>query len=153
MTASCSNVCRALMLQRWPSIAVTSSDAVPRCTASTLRSLASRPHSHRSASHPVVPARQVVVPKTYHELTSRRVLTAEWIEGEKLSQSDASDVGDLVNVGVISYLQQLLDTGEGLHIFGAVRCHPTQDQGLCIQSDCFSCLSRGHAAPVRCHIR
>jgi len=51
------------------------------------------------------------VPATYHELTSRRVLTAEWVEGEKLSQSDAADVGDLVNVGVISYLKQLLDTG------------------------------------------
>lgn len=51
------------------------------------------------------------MPGTYHELTSRRVLTSEWIDGEKLSQSDASDVGDLVNVGVISYLKQLLDTG------------------------------------------
>jgi aarF domain-containing kinase len=54
---------------------------------------------------------QVVVPRTYAELTSRRVLTAEWIEGEKLSQSQADDVGALVNVGVICYLKQLLDTG------------------------------------------
>lgn len=54
---------------------------------------------------------QVVVPGTFHELTSRRVLTSEWVDGEKLSQSMASDVGDLVNVGVISYLKQLLDTG------------------------------------------
>lgn len=54
---------------------------------------------------------QVVVPKTYQELTSRRVLTTAWVEGEKLSQSTADDVGDLVNVGVISYLKQLLDTG------------------------------------------
>lgn len=30
---------------------------------------------------------QVVVPSTYAELTSRRVLTSEWLEGEKLSQS------------------------------------------------------------------
>lgn len=51
------------------------------------------------------------MPETYHELTSRRVLTTAWIEGEKLSQSTADDVGDLVNVGVISYLKQLLDTG------------------------------------------
>ncbi len=29
---------------------------------------------------------QVVVPRTYTEFTSRRVLTTEWIEGEKLSQ-------------------------------------------------------------------
>ncbi|CAN4120724.1 unnamed protein product [Withania somnifera] len=54
---------------------------------------------------------QVVVPKTYSKYTSRKVLTTGWIDGEKLSQSTASDVGDLVNVGVICYLKQLLDTG------------------------------------------
>eukprot|EP00879_Flechtneria_rotunda_P016505 GHRR01017273.1.p1 GENE.GHRR01017273.1~~GHRR01017273.1.p1 ORF type:complete len:546 (+),score=179.00 GHRR01017273.1:232-1869(+) len=54
---------------------------------------------------------QVVVPKTYSQLTSRRVLTVSWLEGEKLSQSKADDVGDLVNIGVICYLKQLLDTG------------------------------------------
>ena len=54
---------------------------------------------------------QVVVPKTYEEFTSRRVLTTQWLDGEKLSQSDADDVGKLVNVGVICYLKQLLDTG------------------------------------------
>lgn len=54
---------------------------------------------------------QVVVPATVHEYTSRRVLTSEWLDGEKLSQSQADDVGRLVNVGVIAYLKQLLDTG------------------------------------------
>lgn len=54
---------------------------------------------------------QVVVPKTYEQYTSRRVLTTQWLDGEKLSQSDADDVGRLVNVGVICYLKQLLDTG------------------------------------------
>ncbi|KAF3457633.1 hypothetical protein FNV43_RR02291 [Rhamnella rubrinervis] len=54
---------------------------------------------------------QVVVPKTYEKYTSRKVLTTGWIDGEKLSQSTESDVGDLVNVGVICYLKQLLDTG------------------------------------------
>ncbi|KAG4907055.1 hypothetical protein AAZX31_20G067300 [Glycine max] len=54
---------------------------------------------------------QVVIPRTYHKYTSRRVLTTEWIDGEKLSQSTESDVGELVNVGVICYLKQLLDTG------------------------------------------
>ncbi|KAI4373892.1 hypothetical protein MLD38_011954 [Melastoma candidum] len=54
---------------------------------------------------------QVVVPKTYHKYTSRKVLTTGWIDGEKLSQSTESDVGELVNVGVICYLKQLLDTG------------------------------------------
>lgn len=54
---------------------------------------------------------QVVVPKTFPEYTSRRVVVTGWIDGEKLSQSTASDVGSLVNVGVICYLKQLLDTG------------------------------------------
>lgn len=63
------------------------------------------------ACHSAIPADssrcglQIIVPKTYHEFTTRRVLTAEWIEGEKLSQSTADDVGDLVGVGVIAYLK------------------------------------------------
>lgn len=43
--------------------------------------------------------------------TPYRVHTAQWIDGEKLSQSKADDVGALVNLGVITYLTQLLDTG------------------------------------------
>ncbi|KAK1260271.1 hypothetical protein QJS04_geneDACA002257 [Acorus gramineus] len=43
---------------------------------------------------------KVIVPKTYHKYTSRKVLTTSWIDGEKLSQSTESDVGEL-----------LLDTG------------------------------------------
>ncbi|CAI9263788.1 unnamed protein product [Lactuca saligna] len=54
---------------------------------------------------------QVVIPKTYTKYTSRKVLTTQWVDGEKLSQSTESDVGELVNVGVICYLKQLLDTG------------------------------------------
>ncbi|KAI9114956.1 hypothetical protein K1719_013969 [Acacia pycnantha] len=75
---------------------------------------------------------QVVIPKTYSKYTSRRVLTTKWIEGEKLSQSTESDVGELVNVGVICYLKQLLDTG-----FFHADPHPgnlirTPDGKLCI---------------------
>eukprot|EP00232_Nephroselmis_pyriformis_P025088 CAMPEP_0182856256 /NCGR_PEP_ID=MMETSP0034_2-20130328/2323_1 /TAXON_ID=156128 /ORGANISM="Nephroselmis pyriformis, Strain CCMP717" /LENGTH=708 /DNA_ID=CAMNT_0024987311 /DNA_START=113 /DNA_END=2235 /DNA_ORIENTATION=- len=54
---------------------------------------------------------QIVVPMTYPEFTSRRVLTSGWLDGEKLSQSTADDVGQLVSLGVICYLKQLLDTG------------------------------------------
>lgn len=53
----------------------------------------------------------VVIPKNYREYTSRRVHVAEWIEGEKLSSSSASNVGALVNLGVITYLTQLLEFG------------------------------------------
>jgi len=54
---------------------------------------------------------QIVVPRPVLSATSRRVLTAQWLEGEKLAQSSASDVSDLVNLGVICYLKQLLGTG------------------------------------------
>ncbi|KAL5702511.1 hypothetical protein ACHQM5_027723 [Ranunculus cassubicifolius] len=54
---------------------------------------------------------QVVVPKTFEKYTTRKVITTGWIDGEKLSQSTESDVGELVNIGVICYLKQLLDTG------------------------------------------
>lgn len=54
---------------------------------------------------------QIKVAKTYEQFTARRVLTVEWLEGEKLSQSTADDVGSLVNLGVICYLKQLLQTG------------------------------------------
>jgi aarF domain-containing kinase len=54
---------------------------------------------------------QVKIPRNYPEYTSRRVHVAEWIEGEKLSQSKADDVSALVNLGVITYLTQLLDSG------------------------------------------
>ena len=53
----------------------------------------------------------VVIPGNYPEVTSRRVHVAEWIDGEKLSQSKADDVGALVNLGVITYMTQLLEKG------------------------------------------
>jgi len=53
----------------------------------------------------------IIVPTNYPEYTNRRVFTAEWIEGEKLSQSTADDVGTLVNSGVVAYLTQLLESG------------------------------------------
>ena len=53
----------------------------------------------------------VVIPECYPDFTSRRVHVAEWIDGEKLSQSKADDVGALVNLGVITYMTQLLEKG------------------------------------------
>eukprot|EP00933_Yihiella_yeosuensis_P004421 TRINITY_DN108794_c0_g1_i1.p1 TRINITY_DN108794_c0_g1~~TRINITY_DN108794_c0_g1_i1.p1 ORF type:complete len:890 (-),score=171.20 TRINITY_DN108794_c0_g1_i1:204-2840(-) len=54
---------------------------------------------------------RVVIPKNYAQYCSRKVHVAEWVEGEKLSQSQAGDVRTLVNVGVVAYLTQLLDKG------------------------------------------
>lgn len=53
----------------------------------------------------------IIVPTNYPDYTSRRVFTAEWIDGEKLSQSTADDVSTLVNAGVVAYLTQLLESG------------------------------------------
>ena len=74
----------------------------------------------------------VVIPGNFPEYTSRRVHVAEWVDGEKLSQCTANDVGSLVNLGVITYLTQLLEYGY-LHS----DCHPgnmlrTNDGKLCI---------------------
>lgn len=54
---------------------------------------------------------KVLIPRNYPQYTARRVHVAQWVDGEKLSQSTADDVGALVNLGVITYLTQLLDTG------------------------------------------
>jgi len=54
---------------------------------------------------------RVVIPKNYPQYCSRKVHVAQWLEGEKLSQSQADDVRELVNVGVVAYLTQLLDKG------------------------------------------
>jgi len=53
----------------------------------------------------------VVIPGCFPDYTARRVHVAEWIDGEKLSSSTADDVGALVNLGVITYLTQLLECG------------------------------------------
>jgi len=54
---------------------------------------------------------RVVVPKNFAQYCTRKVHVAQWVEGEKLSQSGADDVRELVNVGVVAYLTQLLDKG------------------------------------------
>eukprot|EP00913_Durusdinium_trenchii_P032361 g30301.t1 len=54
---------------------------------------------------------RVKIPKNFEQYCCRKVHVAEWVEGEKLSQSQAGDVRELVNVGVVAYLTQLLDKG------------------------------------------
>ena len=59
---------------------------------------------------------RIAVPRIYHQATSRRVLTMEWIEGVKLTNLEAVrgigvDPDDMVNVGVNCSLQQLLEHG------------------------------------------
>lgn len=62
------------------------------------------------------------MPKTYKKYTARKVLTTQWIDGEKLSQSTESDVGELVNVGVICYLNQVISVGFNGCLIENARC-------------------------------
>lgn len=53
----------------------------------------------------------ILVPDAYEEVTTRRVLCTQWIEGEKLSESGATDVRELCTTLLNAFLIQLLDTG------------------------------------------
>ena len=60
--------------------------------------------------------KRIAVPLIYHQATSRRVLTMEWIDGVKLTNLEAvrsigMDPDDMVQVGVNCSLQQLLEHG------------------------------------------
>ena len=59
---------------------------------------------------------KIAVPKIYNELTSRRVLTMEWIEGTKLTNLDdvkklGIDPDKMIEIGVQCSLEQLLEHG------------------------------------------
>jgi predicted unusual protein kinase regulating ubiquinone biosynthesis (AarF/ABC1/UbiB family) len=59
---------------------------------------------------------RIAVPRIYHQATSRRVLTMEWIEGVKLTNLEAVrgigvDPDEMVKIGVSCSLQQLLEHG------------------------------------------
>ena len=59
---------------------------------------------------------KIAVPKIYTELTSRRVLTMEWIEGTKLTNLDdvkkiGIDPDKMIEIGVQCSLEQLLEHG------------------------------------------
>ncbi|MCX5950494.1 MAG: AarF/UbiB family protein [Cyanobacteria bacterium] len=62
---------------------------------------------------------RIAVPAIYHEATSRRVLTMEWIDGVKLTNLEAVrnlgiDPNEMVQVGVDCSLQQLREARTGL---------------------------------------
>merc|ERR1712232_24977 len=53
----------------------------------------------------------VVIPKVFDRYTTRRVITSEWIDGIRLSDSTTKEIQDLIPVGVELFLTQLLDIG------------------------------------------
>ncbi|WP_269609182.1 ABC1 kinase family protein [Prochlorococcus marinus] len=59
---------------------------------------------------------KIAVPKIYREVTSRRVLTMEWIDGIKLTNIEAVkklgiDPNEMIEIGVSCSLQQLIEHG------------------------------------------
>lgn len=54
---------------------------------------------------------KVHVPSVHNHLTSRRVLTSEWVDGVKLADAPSEQIRDLIPVGVELFLTQLLDIG------------------------------------------
>ncbi|MEW5308834.1 MAG: hypothetical protein WDW38_000764 [Sanguina aurantia] len=67
---------------------------------------------------------RVRTPSIYWQLTSRRILTMEWIEGVKLTDKEGMakaglDVVDFVDVGIECTLRQLLEAGDAGGFFHA----------------------------------
>uniref|UniRef100_A0A6U2CV00 ABC1 atypical kinase-like domain-containing protein n=2 Tax=Hemiselmis andersenii TaxID=464988 RepID=A0A6U2CV00_HEMAN len=59
------------------------------------------------------PLRDVVfAPDVVDELSSRKILTTEWVEGERLEKSNAKDVSGLCSIAMNSYLTMMLETGK-----------------------------------------
>ena len=69
----------------------------------------------------------VFAPPIVDELTTRKVLTTEWVVGERLDKSGKEDVSILCSIAMNSYLTMMLETGL-LHCDPHVSCIPC----LCI---------------------
>ncbi|GIL78183.1 hypothetical protein Vretifemale_7622 [Volvox reticuliferus] len=53
----------------------------------------------------------IVIPKPFMDLTTRRVLTMEWVTGVKLTTLSPGEIRGLVKVGQEAFLTQLLEIG------------------------------------------
>jgi len=54
---------------------------------------------------------KIYIPSVWHELTTRKVLVTEWIEGPQLAKSSSEVIQRLTPVGIECFLTQLLETG------------------------------------------
>ena len=57
---------------------------------------------------------KVYIPAVHAQLTTRKVLVSEWIEGKQLAKSEPDVINRLTPVGVECFLTQLLETGTPL---------------------------------------
>jgi predicted unusual protein kinase regulating ubiquinone biosynthesis (AarF/ABC1/UbiB family) len=53
----------------------------------------------------------VYVPEVFPELSTRKVLVSEWVDGVKLSECEPEEIKELIAIGQEAFLVQLLQTG------------------------------------------
>jgi len=53
----------------------------------------------------------VFAPRVVRDLSTKRVLTTEWVDGERLEQSNAEDISSLCSVAMNCYLTMMLESG------------------------------------------
>mmetsp|Transcript_8648 Transcript_8648/g.12757 ORF Transcript_8648/g.12757 Transcript_8648/m.12757 type:complete len:502 (+) Transcript_8648:75-1580(+) len=75
---------------------------------------------------------KVKIPKVYDSLTTRRVITTEWIDGVKLANAPKEVIKDLIPVGVELFLTQLLDVGAFHADPHPGNLYVTSDGNLCL---------------------
>lgn len=89
---------------------------------------------------------KVYIPKVYPHLTSRRVLTTEWIDGVKLANADRDTIKRLIPIGVELFMTQLLDIGAFHSDPHSANLYVTKDGKLCL-------LDFGLCAEIDVHAR
>lgn len=60
---------------------------------------------------PLLPAGRCFIPAVIQEVSARRIITSEWVEGRRLADCDRATINRLVPVGVQCFIAQLLQTG------------------------------------------
>merc|ERR1711997_1334653 len=55
---------------------------------------------------------KIYIPAVHAQLTTRKVLVSEWVEGEQLAKSPTEVINNLTPVGIECFLFQLLETGK-----------------------------------------
>lgn len=74
----------------------------------------------------------VHIPAVHTELTSRRVITTEWIDGIKLTDADQGTIQRLIPAGVDIFMTQLLDIGKFHSDPHAGNLYVTENGNLCL---------------------
>lgn len=75
---------------------------------------------------------EVLVPSVHEKMSSRRVITMDWVEGVKLADAETDVLRKLIPVGVELFLTQLLDMGKFHADPHPGNLYVTEDGTLCL---------------------